>query len=214
MAVADEVGGDDLVLGVAEDALELVLRRLLDGRLDVVVLGRLGQAHGQIDDRHVGGGHAERHAGKLAVQLGDDLADSLGSASRRRDDVGGGRAASAPVLARRTVDGLLRGRVRVHGGHETLDNAELVVDDLGKRRQAVGCARRVAEHLDVRLVGVLVDTDDEHWRVRRRRRDDHLLGTASQVSAALVNCGEHTGRLDDVLGADLAPWNLSWVSPF
>ena len=76
-----EVRGDDLVLGVSEDALQGALGSLLNYLLDVVVLGCLLETAGQVDDGDVGGRHTERHASQLAVEDWDDLADSLGSSS-------------------------------------------------------------------------------------------------------------------------------------
>merc|ERR1719473_2090269 len=91
-------------------------------------------------------------------------------------------AAAAPVLLRRSVDRLLGRRGGVHRGHEALLDAEVVVDHLGERGEAVGRARRVGD--DVHRLGVvllLVDAHDEHGRVRGRRGDDHLLGPALDV---------------------------------
>lgn len=82
---------------------------------------------------------------QLAVQSRDDLADSLGRASRGGDDVPADGSATTPVLAGGTVDGLLGGGRGVHGGHERLDDAELVVDDLGEGGEAVGRARGVGD---------------------------------------------------------------------
>merc|ERR1719488_86278 len=80
-AVALEVSGDELLVGVAHNAL--VLGRLglgLDEGLDLVVGGLLRELAGQVDDGDVGRGHAERHAGQLAVQRRQHLADGLGGA--------------------------------------------------------------------------------------------------------------------------------------
>ncbi len=98
MGVADEVGGDDVVLGVAEDALEGALGRCLDLGLDLVVLGGLAEAARQVDDGHVGSGDAERHAGQLAVEGRDDLAHGLGGSGGGGDDVLGSAAAITPGL--------------------------------------------------------------------------------------------------------------------
>ena len=57
--VADEVGGDDLLVGVANDALVLALSGGLNGGLDVVVGGRLLEADDEIDDGDVEGGDTE-----------------------------------------------------------------------------------------------------------------------------------------------------------
>ena len=54
-----------------------------------------------------GSGNAKCHSGQLAVEFGNDLADGLGGAGRRRDDVLTGAASIAPRLGRGTVHGLL-----------------------------------------------------------------------------------------------------------
>ena len=46
-------------------------------------------------------------------------------------------------LSAGSIDSLLGGSVGMDGGHETLNNAELVVDDLGQGSKAVGGARGV-----------------------------------------------------------------------
>ena len=52
----------------------------------------------QVHNGHVWHWYTERHASQLAVQLWDHFTDGLGSAGRRWNDVGSGRAATAPVL--------------------------------------------------------------------------------------------------------------------
>ena len=185
--------------------LQGALRSLLDDSLDLVVGGRLLKADGQVNNRDVGGGHTESHAGQLAVKLGDDLADSLGGTGAAGDDVLGSTTTTAPVLGGGAIDGLLGGSVGVDGRHQTLNDAELVVDNLGKGSQAVGGARGVGDDGGAAVVGLLVDTHHVHRGIGRGGRDDDALGTALQVSAGLVDGGEHTGRLDDVLGTSILP---------
>jgi len=62
MGVAEEIGGDDLLVGVAQDSLEGSLGGLLDLSLDLIVAGTLAQADGKIHHGHIGSGHAESHA--------------------------------------------------------------------------------------------------------------------------------------------------------
>jgi hypothetical protein len=140
--VANEIGGDNLVFGVTEDALEAAFGSFLHLLANFFVGGVLLELAGQVDDGNVGGGHAEGHTSELAVQLGDDFADSLGSAGCAGDHVGTGGTASAPVLAALgwTVDGELVDGDGVHGGHKTLSNAEIIVQNLGDGGQAVGGA--------------------------------------------------------------------------
>ena len=228
--VAVQVAGDNFVLGVSKDAfvilvflvlleegsapltLQLALSGSLDGLLDLVVGGTLLDTAGQVDDGDVGGWNTHGHAGKLAVQVWDDLADSLGGTGGRRDDILRRGAATTPVLGRWAVDSLLSRSVRVDRGHETLDDGVLVVDDLGQRSQAVGRARGVGDDLDGRVVRLVVDAHDEHGGVGGWRGDDDLLGAALQVALGLVGGSEDTGRLDDVVGLGLTPWDGGWVT--
>ena len=192
--------------------LELALGSLLDGLLDVLVRSTLLETDSKIDNGDVGGGDTHGHAGELAVERRDDLADSLGGTGAAGDDVLGSSTATAPILAGRTIDGLLGGGVRVDGGHETLNNAVLVVNDLGQRGKAVGGARGVGDDLGLALVGLLVDTHDVHGGISRGSRDDNALGATLQVSTGLLGGGEDTSGLDDVVGAGLGPGDRGRVA--
>jgi len=213
IAARVEVGRDDLVLGVVQDALERAgLGRRLHYRLDLVVGRSLLQTHSQIHDGHIRNWNTEGHSSQLAIQRWDDLAHSLGGPCARGDDVIAGRAATTPVLVARPVDGLLCGRVGVHCGHETLEDHKLVVDDLGKGSQTVGGARRVADDGHGRVVLVLVDSHYEHGSVGRGGRNDDLFGPPSDVSVRLLDGCEAPRRLDDVLGTVSPPRDLLGVT--
>lgn len=205
VGVAVQVSGDNVVLSVSKNALEGTVGSLLDGGLDFVVAGALFETSSQVDNGDVGSGNTHGHTSELAVELGDDLADSLGGTSAAGDDVLGSTTATAPVLAGGTVNGLLGGSVGVDGGHETLNNTELVVDDLGEGSQAVGSARSVGDDIGLAVVGLLVDTHNVHGGVGRRSRDDDLLGTTLKMGLGLVGGGEDTSGLDNILGGSLLP---------
>ena len=211
VVVTVQVRGDNVVLGVAKDALELTLGGGLESLLDLVVRGRLLETAGEVDNGDVGGGDTHGHTGQLAVEGGDDLADGLGGTGGGGDDVLGRSTATSPVLGGGSVDDLLGGGVGVDGGHETLNDTVLVVDDLGEGSQAVGGARGVGEDVDVGLVVLVVDTHDEHGGVRGGSGDDDLLGTTLQVQRSLLGGGEDTGGLDNVRGTSLAPGDGSGV---
>ena len=84
------------------------------------------------------------------------------------------------------------------------DDLEVVVDDLGNRRQAVGGAGGVGNDVVLgRIVLVLVDAQhDGDVFAGRRSGDDDLLHRAAQVLLGQLGLGELAGGLDDHLRAD------------
>jgi len=192
--------------------LELALSSSLNGLLDLIVGSTLLDAASQVNNGDVLGGNTQRHAGKLAVKLRDDLADSLGSAGAARDDVGSSGTATSPVLGGGAIYCLLGSSVGVNSGHETLDDGILVVDDLGERSQAVGGARSIGDNIGLAIVGLLVYAHDVHRGISRRGRDDDLLSTTDQVSLGLLGGGEDTGGLDDIFSTSFLPGDSGGVA--
>ncbi|BAS79612.1 Os02g0601350, partial [Oryza sativa Japonica Group] len=92
-------------------------------------------------------------------------------------------------------------------GHQTLNDAKSN-KHLGERSQAVGGATSVGDNVNVRLVLLLVDTNNEHGGVFAGSRNDDLLGTTLQVSCCLVLVGENTSRLNNVFSTSRSPWDL------
>ena len=74
---------------------------------------------------------------EFAVQLRNDLTHGFGSTRGRGNDVVVGAATATPVLGRWSIDSLLSGCGRVDGAHETLDDAELVIEHFGKGSKTI-----------------------------------------------------------------------------
>ena len=211
--VAEKVGRDDRLVGVAEDALELALARLAHRLADLIVGGGPFKVDRQVDHGNVQRGHAHRHPRELAAQGGDDLAHGLGSARGGGDDVARGRAAAAPVLHGRAVHGLLRGGDGVHGGHQAVLDAEAVVQDLGNGGKAVRRAGGVGDEGHLRPVAVQIDAADKHGRiVLRRGGHDDLFRACVDVGLRLFLREEKARGLDDILSAELAPRKVRGVA--
>ena len=172
--ISDKVAGNQILIAVAKNALHLVLRGSLQCGADLLVAGLLGQSHGQVDNGNVSGGNTESHTCQLAVQLGDDLADSLSGASGGGNDVLGSSTATTPVLAAWAINGLLCGCDGVNRSHQTFYNSVFVVDDLGEGSQAVSGAGRVGHNLEAGVVLLVVHTHHEHRSISRGSRDDNL----------------------------------------
>ena len=204
-AVVDKVLGDNGVVSVSEDTLEVsALRGSLERGEHLVLRASVLQLDGKVNHGHIRGRASNSHTGQNSVQLGDDLADSLSGSSGGRDQVGNGGTSTTPVLSSpgRSINDKLRGSRGMDSRHETLRDTVLLVDDLGHGGQAVGRARRVRDDVGGSIVLLVVHTDDVHGRIGRRGGDDNLLGASSQVGLRLVGRGEDTGRLADVGGTD------------
>ena len=82
-----------------------------------------------------------------------------------RDDVVVRGPSPTPVLLRGSVHGRLRRGHGVRGGHKPVDDAPVVVENLGHRGEAVGSARRVGHDVHGRVILLVVDPHNEHRRV-------------------------------------------------
>ena len=157
----------------------------------------------EIDHRHVRRRHAHREAVELALQLRQHLADRGGRAGAGRNHRQRRRAGAPQVLVRQ-VEQLLVVRVRVNRRHPALPDAELLMDDLRERRQAVRRARRVRDDLvRGRIVLFVVDAENERdVRPLGRRRDHDLLGARGEMLGGGAAVGEEPGRLEDDVDAE------------
>ena len=167
----------------------------------------------QVDHRHVRRRHAHGDAVELALQLRQHLAHGRGRAGGGRDHRQSGRARAAQVLVRQ-VEQVLVVRVGVDRRHPAADDAELLVQHLGKRRQAVGRARRVADDVVRRRI-VLVGVDAQDQRevgFLGRRRDDDLLGARVEVELRLLAVGEQARGLEHDVDAEVLPRQLAGVA--
>ena len=122
--VALEVGADQQVLVVAEDALQLAFGGRLQRGVDGLDVGRLLADEGEVDDGDVGRWDADGEAVELAGGLRNDQLEGLGGAGGAGNHVEGGGAGAAQVLVREVEDDLVVG-VAVNGGHDAADDAEV-----------------------------------------------------------------------------------------
>ena len=207
-----KVGRNNGILRVADDALPFrgFGSRLHHG-LDFIIACALLKAAGQIHNGNIRRGHAQAHAGQLAVEGRNDLAHSLCSTGRARDNVVRRRAAAAPILLGWAVNGLLCCSDGMHRCHQALDDAEVVVNDLGKRRKAVGCAACVGDNVHVLRVRVLVHAHHKHRRIGGRCGNDDLLRAALKVLGGLFGGGVNAGGFHDVFRAARVPRDIARV---
>ena len=211
--VGDEVGGNNGILGVAQNALQLAFGGGLHGCADLVILGGLFEVHGQVDNGDVQGGNAHGHTGELAVEAGDDLAHGLGCAGGAGDDVAAGCAAAAPILHGGAVNGALGGGDGVDGGHKTVLDAPVIVQDLGKRSQTVGGAGRIGNVVHIPGVCIVVYAHYEHGSIILGGGGHYdLLRAGCQMGSGLLFGEELAGAFGDVLNAPLAPVDVVGVA--
>ena len=66
--MANEVGGDDLLLSVLENSLEGTLSSSLDGGLDLIVRGGLVEAGDEVNNGDIKGGDTEGETAVMEIR--------------------------------------------------------------------------------------------------------------------------------------------------
>ncbi len=104
--------------------------------------------------------------------------------------------------------------IRMNGGHQTVDNTDLVVQRLDQWSQAVGGARCIRDHGVGRLQHILVDAeyDGRVDILAARCGDDHLLGAALDVRGRFFLGGEEAGAFEHDVDLQFAPWDLRRIT--
>src|SRR6056297_757054 len=208
---ADDIRGDDLVVGVAQHARQ---RAAVGGITESVVdvfgahVGR--EVEDQFGQRSVRDRDTDRHPVHLALELWEDLGGGLCGTRRGGDDVFGGRAATS-LFGFRGVDQRLAARVGVDGRQRRGVDAELLVEDVCDRRDAVGRTGGVRDDV-LAVVLVVVDAVDQRldgFFAFRRRGDDDLVGTGFEVEARVLFGPEDTGTLEGHVDVEVAPRQLA-----
>ena len=192
----NEVGGNNLIGGVKEDALEISLGSLFHGLADFLVGSVFGGADGEIDDTDGGRGDAEGHAREFALDFRANEADGFGGTGGGRDDVNGSGSSAFPILTGWTIDRFLGCGVAVDGGHESFFHAKtLFKENVHEWGEAVGGAGSVGD--DVMFCVVVLEMIDAHDNgdvLPFRRGGNNDLGAAcSEVALSFICFSEEAG---------------------
>ena len=101
----------------------------------------------------------------------------------------------------------------MYSGHQTVGDAEVVVQHLGDGGQTVGGAAGVGHELHIGGVGVLVHAHDEHGSVvLGGGGHDHVLCTGGDMAGGLLLGQEQARGLDDILSAHFGPGQVGGVT--
>ncbi len=213
MRIAVEVGRDQCLIAILEDTFERAFGRLFHRRIDRLVVAVALDGRGQIDQRNIRGRHPHRDSVQLARQGRQYQTDRLGGAGRGRHHRERGRARPAQILMRPVQQHLVVG-ITVHGSHQAVNDAEALVDHLGDRRQAVGGAGCVGNHVMLGwVVSLLIDTGAYGGVGARGGSADYdLPGARAQVHRGLLARGKQSGRFHHYRHVQFLPRKLGRVS--
>ncbi len=212
MGIALLVDRDDRVFRIEQNVFHRAERRFVEGRVDrgdvAVFLGFDGQVH----QRDIRRGDADREAVDLALELRQHQMQRLGRAGAGWDHRHGG-CAPAPQVFVRQIEQLLVVGVGMDRGHDAVFDAEVIQQDFGHGRQAVGRAGGVGD--DVvrdRVVGLVVDAQHEgDIRVGRRGGNNDVLGSGCEVLPCAFAVGEAPSRFDDDVDLQILPGQVFGV---
>ena len=100
----------------------------------------------------------------------------------------------------------------MNGSHQTIFDAEIVVQHFSQRSKAVGGARGV-RHDVLSGIGVVINAHDKHGGgVFGRRGQDHFLRACFDVRPCFFVGQEKAGRFQDIFRANLVPLQVFGVS--
>ena len=103
--------------------------------------------------------------------------------------------------------------IGMNGGHEAGLDAHGVVQHLCDRREAIGGAGAVRDHLVIPGQLIVVDAVDNGCiGIVGRRRDQHALGAGGQMQSGLVLCGENAGAFQRDVDAEFFPRQLGRIA--
>ena len=203
---AYDVAGNDLVGVVTEGLGSSSLHSVVDLLLGYLTLNNCHENGG----RAGGGGNALSRADELAVELGDNKADSLCSAGGVRNNVDSACAGTAEIaFALGTVEDHLIAGVGVDSAHDTAHNGGKVVKSLGHGSEAVGGAGSSRNNGILCLKDLVVYIVNNGGKVVAcGSRDNNLAGACLDVGRSLFFRGVETGALEDNVNAQLAPGKI------
>ena len=192
----NEVGGNNLIGGVKEDALEISLGSLFHGLADFLVGSVFGGADGEIDDTDSGCGNAEGHARELSLNFGANEADRFGGTGGGRDNVNGGGSSAFPVFTGWTIDRFLGCGVTVDGGHESFFHSKtLFNENVHEWGETVGGAGRIGDDVMFRVVVLeMIDAhDDGDVLAFGRGGNDDLGAACGKMALSFICFSEEAG---------------------
>src|SRR6056297_2989398 len=202
---------DQRFFTVAQYALELAFAGVLDHLVDFLDAGVARGDEAQIDHRNVDGGYAHREAVQLAVEFGQHQTHR-GGAGLGRDLTHGGRTRATKILVEDIGEHLVVG-VGVDGRHQPGVQADLVVDRLDQRGQAVGGAAGIRHHVVAVLENAMVDAVDNGGQVLAgRSRYEHLARPGFQVRRGFFLAVEKAGAFQHHVHAQIGPGQLARVA--
>ncbi len=208
-----EVHGHQGLVANFEDSLELVLSRVPHRLVDFFLTGWPRHHAGEVHQGDVDGGHADGESVQLAGEFRQHQAHG-GSGAGLGGNLGlGGRAGAAQVFVVHVDQHLVVG-VGVDGGHQAMDHADLFVQYLYQRRQAVGRAGGVGDHGVARLEHTVIHPVD-HRGVHvlfPRSRDDDLLRSRGEMGRGLLLARKKAGALVHHIHVQFFPGQVCGVS--
>ncbi len=97
----------------------------------------------------------------------------------------------------------------MHCRHQAFDDAELVIENLGNRSQAVRGAGGIGDNFHVGLIRLVVHAHHKHGCIIFNRScDDHALGAGIKMALGHIFAEEESRGFDDVICADFAPLQI------
>ncbi len=198
---------------VSQDTFERSFRGGFHDAVDFLDRGIACSHERQVDDGHVNRRHTNCITIQLAIQLGQDQTNG-GS----RTGLGGNhglsrRTCTTQIFVHYVSEHLIVG-VRMDGGHQAIQQTDVVIERLDQRRQAIGRAGGIRNH-GVRGFQHALVHPEHHGCINvfaTGRGDDHFFRATLEVRRCFFLGREKAGAFEDHIDTQLTPRDIRRIA--
>ena len=156
VGIMENIRWYNFIFGITEDAFEISLGSFIDSLADIIIGSFFLCFECEVNHRHINCGNSKRHSCNFSIQTGDHLSKGFGCTCWVWNNIAS--SSSSTSVAASWFDCLVNNSLgsssSMDSGHQTwifslntLGNCEVVMNNLGKWCQAVGCTGGIRNNI-------------------------------------------------------------------
>ena len=214
MGITQHIRRNHIICNIAYNAFHVCFRCFFHLFADFFICCICFQSGCQVDYGNVIGRNTERHTCHFAFQFGDNTANGFCCPCCGRNDIVEYRTACSPVTSCSGVNCFLFCCCGVDGGHQSLFNAEALVDDFCQRCQAVCGTGCVGNDVHVWCICIFIYAHNEcrHDIIFGRSCQNHFLRAAYFMQSCFFHCVESASGFHNIFSTAICPANQGSIT--